>query len=268
VRGRALALAVVVTVALVVVVVVVARSGGSGTPVETAPPPPLAASASSSSETSVLLPMGHLDDPANTFWELFVRPTGGSSLRLRTPPGVADTGGLVAALPPIGPQVVGFLPSSDLTFSPLARSADVGRTWSSGQLPQALARLADGLAVAPDGQLLALVSGPSRSGRTVLSSSGSLSTWRPLVSTRTLARSAPGCRVTAITAVAFDASGRSQLGLACSTPGRIGVAEPSTSGQPAPVWSEVVQPSPPAGPERPPFSGSRAPAAGPRDWPG
>jgi hypothetical protein len=242
VRGRALALAVVVTAVVVVVVVVVTRSGSQG---DSAGPVrarlPLAASAGAPAETSVLLPMGHLDDPANTFWELLVRPSGGSSWILRTPPGVADNGGLVAALPPVGPLVAGFLPSFDLTFSPLARSSDAGRSWSSGQLPQALAPVADGLAVAPEGSLLALVSGPAPTGRAVLSSSGSLSTWRPVVTTRTLDRARLGCGTATITAVAFDASGESQLGLACSTPGRIGVAElpRSGSGSPATVWAEV-----------------------------
>jgi hypothetical protein len=236
-----LALAIVVTAVLVVVVVVVARSGGEETSVV-----PLAASVGSSSETSVLLPMGHLDDPADTFWELFIRPAGGSSWVLRTPPGVADNGGLVAALPPVGPLVTGFLPSFDLTFSPLAQSSDSGRTWSTGQLPQALAPVADGLAVAPGGGRLALVSG--RTGRTVLSSTGSLSTWRPAASARTLGRTASGCKATAVTAVAFDASGRAQLGLACSAPGRIGVAASPVSGSSAPVWSEVG-PALPAGPD-------------------
>ena len=74
-----------------------------------------------------------------------------------------------------GPVTAGFLPSADLTFSPVARSTDGGRSWSPGALPTALVRVPDALTVSTSGRLLALV---GEEGQTVLSSPGGLSRWR------------------------------------------------------------------------------------------
>ncbi len=221
-RGRTLAVVVGVALVLVVVVVIVQRLGSPPTVVPDPGQPalPLVASTTTGVQSSIVLPMGHLDDPLNTFWQLFLRPTGRSSWVLRTPPGVASNGGLVVAAPPTGALTAGFLTSESLTFSPLARTATGGISWSSGQLPAALVGAPDGLAAAPDGSLLALVSG---AGQTVLSSTGSLSSWDPMVSTTALARRPTGCRVTAITAVAFDATGEPLVGASCHSGGRLGL---------------------------------------------
>jgi hypothetical protein len=225
VRGRTLGLVIAVALVVVAVVLVVSRSsdgsagsGGSGTDGVSALP--LASAVSTSSLASVLIPMGHLDDPANTFWELVVRPAGTTTWLVRTPPGVADNAGLVVAQPAAGPLTAGFLPSQDLTFSPLADSSDQGRTWSQGQLPTALAPAPDALATGPDGVRYALV---AEGGRAVWSAASGLSSWVPVVTQRTLALADPACHLSAVTAVAAQTGGRLLVGLSCSRGHRVGV---------------------------------------------
>jgi hypothetical protein len=245
-RGRALVAVVVVAVVVVTVVIVVERTGpGRG---DSGPGSPASASggtgallvsgAASATVSSLVIPMGHLGDPANTFWQLFLRPVGSASWSLRTPPGVADNGGLVAALPPTGPLTTGFLPSADLTFSPIAQSTDGGGSWSPTALPTALVGVPDALTASASGRVLALV---REAGQTVLSSPAGLSTWNRLVSTGIVAREDPTCRVSAISAVAFGADGQPLLGLACAAAGHIGMVAtsvPSSTGD-APEWHDV-----------------------------
>jgi hypothetical protein len=157
----------------------------------------------------------------NNFWQLLVRPAAGQAWRLATPPGVADNGGLVATSPGSAAPglVAGFVPSQDLTFSPLAVSRDGGRHWSPGLLPSGLAAAASALAAGPDGRLLALTgAGVQLSGR------GGTS-WSPLVTTKALAASPAGrsCGLTGLTAVAFGSAGAPLLAGACSHPGVTGI---------------------------------------------
>jgi hypothetical protein len=165
----------------------------------------------------------------NNFWQLLVRPAAGQAWRLATPAGVADNGGLVATSPggpgSAGPAsaapglVAGFVPSQDLTFSPLAVSRDGGRHWSPGLLPSGLAAAASALAAGPGGRLLALTrTGVQLSGR---GGAG----WNALVSIRALAASPAGrsCGLTGLTAVAFGSAGAPLLAGACSHPGVTGI---------------------------------------------
>jgi hypothetical protein len=171
----------------------------------------------------VLIAMGHLNDPSNTFWELFLRRTGSTSWVLHTPPGVASNGGLVVANPPTGPLTVGFLASAALTFSPVAETTDGGEKWSSGELPSRLTAVPDALAVNTTGQVAAVV---SKGGRSVLSSSGDLSSWRPLISAQSLKRSTSGCALKGVTAVAYTAVSQPVLGIGCARAGGIGIITP------------------------------------------
>ena len=98
---------------------------------------PLATSVSTTLGSWATIPMGHLDDPANTFWEVFSLPAGATTWAAHTPPDVADNGGLVAAPTSTG-VVVGFRPSDLLKFSPLASTADGGVTYTTGLVPGAL----------------------------------------------------------------------------------------------------------------------------------
>ncbi len=101
--------------------------------------------------------MGHLDDPANTFWEEFTLPSGADQWVERTPVDVADNGGLVTA-PTSDGVVVGFRPSADLKFSPLASTSDGGATYTPGLLSDGLANVPDALSVTASGHAAALTS--------------------------------------------------------------------------------------------------------------
>ena len=99
--------------------------------------------------------MGHLDDPTNTFWEVFTLPSGGQRWTEHTPPDVADNGGLVIASTSAG-AVIGFRPSELLSFSPLAITTDGGNTYAPGLLSGGLADVPDSLSVSPSGRRAAL----------------------------------------------------------------------------------------------------------------
>jgi hypothetical protein len=180
----------------------------------------------STKQSSVILATGHLDDPANTLWQLFLRPAGSASWSLSTPPGVADNGGLVVAAPTSGPLTAGFLTSADLKFSPVAQTPDGGRTWLPGSLPAALIAAPDAIGAGAGTDLWAIVSGEK-----VEASTGDLSTWHPVVTTHDLATSVPGCPAVAATAVVATAVaagpvGQPLLGVGCAHGKQIGVLRP------------------------------------------
>jgi hypothetical protein len=152
---------------------------------------PLVSAVSTSTDSWVTLPMGDLSDPNNTFWELFHTAPGASRWSLATPPGVADNGGLVESAS-AGAALVGVLPSQLLRFSPLAKSANGGSSWTPAFLPGALSPVPDALAddaASPVGAI-ALVNG----GR-ALSGPVGLSSWSPLVTAAALSRVSPACSV-------------------------------------------------------------------------
>jgi len=193
---------------------------GAAAPPSAARPSMLTSLSAGQGAAWAVLEVGGSRAQHNNFWQLLVRPAAGQAWRLATPPGVADNGGLVAAGPGATPGLVaGFVPSQDLTFSPLASSRDAGRHWSPGLLPSGLAAAASALAAGPGGRLLALtgsgaqLSGPGGTG------------WRPLVTTRALAASPAGrsCGLTGLTAVAFGPAGAPLLAGACSHPGVTGI---------------------------------------------
>jgi hypothetical protein len=215
-------------------VISVGLTGSAGGAVR-APAAPIGASTTTPSGSSVVLAMGHLHQPLNTFWELFVRPAGSSAWVLHTPPGVASNGGLVLAAPPSGALTVGFLPSESLTFSPVAQSTDGGAHWSPGELPSALTAAPDALAVGPVGDALALV---GSGGRRVLQTSGDLSVWRTLTTTPALTPAAASCGVPAVTAVAYNPAGQPLLGLRCSRAGQVGIL----TGTGTSTWHDIGLP--------------------------
>ena len=100
-------------------------------PAVPAVPPPLATSfADGTGPGWTIVDMGGSAAEENNFWELFTRSPGSAAWRLATPLGVADNGGLVVAGTGGESLLTGFLPSQDLTFSPLAASGDSGASWS------------------------------------------------------------------------------------------------------------------------------------------
>jgi hypothetical protein len=181
--------------------------------------PPLESAVSTPGGSWVILPMGDLSDPDNTFWQLFHAAPGSSHWSLVTPPGVADNGGLAAGASG-GSILVGVLPSRLLRFSPLSQSADGGASWGPIFLPSGLAVLPDALAYqsTPPGGAIAVTGGGARA----LTAPASLSSWSTLVSAAGLRRLAPGCGVTTLEAVAILHTGAPLVATACRA-GRVGV---------------------------------------------
>ena len=161
-----------------------ARVTGAGPPLTA----PLSTSLVTAQGTWAVAVMGG-PDADNKFWQLFFRPVTGGGWSLVTPQGVADNGGLVAA----GGGaylVVGFRPSQNLAFSPLATSTDTGRTWTPGLLDAGLADTPGAIAVGPSGRTLALlqdgtIEAAPRAG------SAAAGRWAPLTTLKALAASAP-----------------------------------------------------------------------------
>jgi len=239
VRGRTLLTSFLVAGLVVVLVVVLERpstpqpSSGQSTSSMTLP---LTSASSSTSESSVVLAMGHLDDPTNTFWELFVRSASDSSWRLRTPPGVADNGGLILATSAVGSFTAGILPSLHLTFSPLAQSMSGGQAWSPGHFPTGLAVAPNALASASSGALFAV---GSNDGGSLYASEGIASSWKRVITSRSLASSVKGCTVRSITAVTLSSSGKPILGLSCSSGARLGVVTASQAPPATGSWRTI-----------------------------
>ena len=204
-------------------------AGAAGAPSPS--PVPLGASTTTPTGSSVVLAMGHLDSPSNTFWEVFLEPAGSASWVLHTPPGVASNGGLVVGSAPSSALTVGFLVSADLKFSPVAQSTDGGAHWSPGELPSPLASTPDALAVGPTGETMAVVAG-----QRVLQTTGDLSAWTTLTSQRALRGAAPSCGVADVTAVAYNAAVQPLVGVSCTHPGQVGILVP-TRPVPGTTWA-------------------------------
>jgi len=184
---------------------------------------PLSTSVQTSDGTWATVPMGHLDQPLNTFWQLLFRPTGTDSWSNHVEAtATATNGGLVLASAGGPSLLVGVRPSNLLAFSPLIVTADEGRSWSNGLLSDGLAAHPDALAVGPTAKALALVG--SRNGEKVLESTNDLSKWQTLTTEHSLASSTPGrtCRLGSITAVAYLAA-FPVVGATCSRPGVVGM---------------------------------------------
>jgi len=162
-------------------------------------------------------------DAGSKFWQLFFRPATGGRWSLVTPPGVADNGGLVAAGGGAD-LVVGFRPSQNLAFSPLATSADTGRNWTPGLLDAGLADTPGAIAVGPSGRTLALLQdGTVEAAPTAGAAAGGR--WAPLATLKALAASAPGraCGLEGVTAVSFGPDANPMAAGSCARPGAAGV---------------------------------------------
>ena len=191
--------------------IAVAPPSGAATPVS------LPSSTASADDSWAVLPMGDLSDPDNTFWQVLRATPSSSHWSVVTPQGVADNGGLVAAIS--GAAIVaGVLPSQLLRFTPLASSSDGGATWDPALLPGALAPRPDALTMGEAGSGdVALV------GSSVLRATPSLSSWSRLASLSTLARRDPSCGVQQLDAVAGGPDGEPLVAVACRGAGRVGL---------------------------------------------
>lgn len=184
---------------------------------------PLATSVATSLGNWATFPMGHLDSPSGTFWEAFTLPAGSDKWVERTPPNVADNGGLVTAPTSTG-VVVGFRPSHLLSFSPLAVTNDGGATYMPGLVSGGLANVPDALSLAPNGRAAALTD------TQVLTSTAALSAWQTLITVAAIKASPAGvaCGVQQLTAIMTNEGGVF-VGAACSTPGVVGLFQQAGS---------------------------------------
>jgi len=182
---------------------------------------PLATTVTTASGVWAVVVMGGPAAEEDNFWQLFTVPADGSRWSLVTPPAVADNGGLVTAADSSGTSQlrVAFRPSQSLTFSPLASTADGGRTWMTGLLDAPVAADPDALAARGTTMLALLTDG------TIERSASGGATWTRLARPGAIAASAAGsrCRVTALTAVSLASSGTPLAGAACSAPGSPGI---------------------------------------------
>lgn len=189
------------------------------------PPPvstPLATTLVTGQGAWAVLPMGDLSSSADTFWQVFVRPPAGqpgaAGWQLATPPGVAANGGLVSA-GTVNELVIGFRPSASLTFSPLAASANAGRTWTPDVIDAPLANVPDALAVSAAGQQAALLTDST------IETRAADGTWSKLAAIGDIAASPPGrdCGVRAVSALSFWNGGELAAAADCAHPGIAGI---------------------------------------------
>jgi hypothetical protein len=198
----------------------------------TASPPvtaPLSTSLVTAQGTWAVAVMGARAAAHDNFWQLFVRPAGASRWSLVTPQGVADNGGLVAAGGTTS-VTVGFRPSQNLAFSPLATSTDAGRNWTPGLLDAGLADTPGAIAVGPSGRTLALlqdgtIQAAQMKGDGEVGGAAAAGQWAPLTTRKALAASAPGraCGLTGVTAVSFGPDKNPMAAGSCGRPGAAGV---------------------------------------------
>ena len=209
---------------LVIVALAVAGCGSVAAtvagPAARVSPVPLASSLVTAQGTWAIADIAGSASGSENFWQVFVRPAGSSKWSLVTPPGVADSGGLVAAGTPTA-LVIGFRPSQELTFSPLATTASTGRDWSPGILGGALADVPDALGIGPSGQGLALLA----NGSIDTSADAIGGTWAKLTTVAAIAASAPGrrCRLTGVEAMSFVPNGVKFVAGTCARRGVAGV---------------------------------------------
>jgi hypothetical protein len=181
----------------------------------------LATSAATAGRSWATLVLGDSADPADDFWQLLARPAPGGTWHLVTPPGVASNGGLVVA--PTGPSslLAGFLPSQELTFTPLATTANAGTTWSAGVLNADLADRPDALAADPGTtRVLALLANG-----TLRQSMNGGTTWTTIATQQALAATPAGhrCGLIRLTGTAFSSAGDPMLTGDCSARGQTGI---------------------------------------------
>ena len=116
--------------------------------------PSLATSIETSAGSWVTVPMGHLDQPLNTFWQLFFRPRGARQWsNTASALAVATNGGLVLATDAGKSLTIGIRPTNYLAYSPLIVTSNA-RSWSSATPLGALAEQPDALAVTAGGAAL------------------------------------------------------------------------------------------------------------------
>jgi hypothetical protein len=223
-RRRPLLIAggVAVVVGTLVAGMLVGGSGSSPRDASSWPSVSFASSFVTPAGSWAIVPMGDLREPMNTFWQIFFRAKGKSHWSLVTPPGVADNGGLAAAVGPANVVTVAFGPTNLLKFSPFETTTDDGTKWTVGVIPFGIPTIPDVLVPPTEvsGQVAALDGDVAQ----VMTGTGAQSEWSDLYDEDELSRSSAGhaCGVGALTALA--GLGSDQLvGSTCGARGVVGI---------------------------------------------
>ena len=195
-----------------------ASSRASSTP---PPPAPIANAVETDTGTWATVAMGQINDPANTYWQLFYRAAGSSQWVDDVAATATGTNGGVALAATAGHLIAGVEPTQFLTFSPVVATSNAGRTWADGLLPAGLASTSQAIAASPGGAATALLGDVGQDQRLVTTASG-LTQWRDLTTAGALAAAAPRCGVNAIDSVAYAGS-TPVVGTSCSRPGAVGL---------------------------------------------
>jgi hypothetical protein len=192
----------------------------------------LATSLATATDSWAVLPVA--SGPA--FWEVLARTGGSGQWKLVTPPGIADNGGLVASAGGAGSLTVAVRPSQHLEFSPLARTADGGASWSTGGPVNAAVAASPGALAADGGNLAVLLSDGA-----IETSSDAGASWTALAKPGAIAASpaARGCAAFRATSLSFGISPANVLaGGTCGTGGTGAVFDYS----PARGWQRMSLP--------------------------
>ena len=173
--------------------------------------------------------MGHLHDPLNTFWQLFFHPPGARSWADQVEAtAVATNGGLVLA-PSAGPSfLVGARPSNLLTFTPIIATADGGRSWSNGLVPQDLAAHPTPSPPAPAARPRPWSAPEPRHRCSPAAQSDQLATPRHHTNPGLVARR-PQCHPLSFAAVAYQAQ-QPVIAASCAQPGVVGLLTEGAGG--------------------------------------
>jgi hypothetical protein len=219
-----------------------ADSGSTTTATVPAPvfPTPLATSIETEAGSWATVAMGHLDDPNNTFWQLFFRPSGSTAWSDQVEAtATATNGGLVLADRGGRQLVLGIRPSQDLHFTPMIATDNAGQTWTNGLLDAPLQASPNALAVSPAGGSSAIVSASNGQSQ-AQTAAGGISTWRTLISTSALASQPAGraCAPNGFNAVAYLGT-TTLIGAVCTQPDTSAIFASQGSG-----W-RTVGPRPP-----------------------
>jgi hypothetical protein len=208
-----------------------AAADGAGTAAASS----MATSIATAAESWAVVPMSA--DPA--FWQVFARAGNSAAWKLVTPPGVAINGGIVASADGASALTVAVRPSQDLTFTPIAATANGGGAWSTGgPIDAAVAASPDAFA-ADGGHLAALLTSGA-----VETSADAGASWSTIAKPGAIAASpaGKGCggavRVRSISFVAPDAEV-----LAGGTCGTSGTAAAFTRA-PGTAWQRLSLPVP------------------------
>ncbi len=196
-----------------------AQTSASSTPAWT--PSIYATSATAGTTGWLTLPMGHLDDSTNTFWQIFhFADASGSITNESIATGVATNGGILLGNIDDPSFAVAVRPSIDLAFTPILLAPNSGaKKWQvttpiSGSISR-LSQLGDRLiAVSINAKKTSIIERTASSAR-----------WRTL-DTLNAVQIQPAfrsCSPTAITSVTFDQDGSPIIGAACAKPGIVGL---------------------------------------------